>query len=129
MRIAVKRIYDAPAATDGLRVLVDRLWPRGISKQDAKLDAWLREIAPSPELRKWFRHDPRKWPEFQARYKAELNANADAAGRLKELIGNGPVTLLYAARDTEHNSALLLRKWLKGSNRCLISPRRRLKAK
>ena len=113
MRIAVKRIYDAPAADDGLRVLVDRLWPRGISKQNAKLDAWLKEIAPSPELRKWFGHDHRKWAEFRLRYKAELDANAAAVGRLKKLIRNGPVTLLYATRDTKRNSALVLKEWLK----------------
>ena len=89
-------------------MLVDRLWPRGVSKQRAKLTLWLKEIAPTPTLRKWFDHDPAHWEEFVRRYRAELAANATAVTRLAELLKHGPVTLLYAAHDTQHNHALVL---------------------
>lgn len=111
LHIAIKRAYDEPTQEDGTRILVDRLWPRGLSKEQAHIDAWLKEIAPSDELRKWFAHDPEKFAEFRSRYKAELvsGEGIDALGRLYELARQGPITLLYAAHDTEHNNAVVLR--------------------
>ncbi len=111
-KVRVKRIYEAPDPSDGTRVLVDRLWARGLTKEKAALDLWLKDIAPSTELRKWFAHDPAKWEEFQKRYQAELNENEEAVTRLREEIRKGPVTLLYGARDQEHNEALVLRDYL-----------------
>ena len=108
----LKRIYEPRAAQDGTRVLVERLWPRGVSKQDPRIDQWLKEIAPSPELRAWFGHEPARWAEFQRRYRAELAGNAEAVARLRALLAQGPVTLVYAARDPEINSARVLREWL-----------------
>ena len=110
--IRVKRIYDAPDAKDGARVLVDRLWPRGARKDSAKLALWLKDIAPSDELRRWFRHDPARFAEFSRRYRAELSANKDAVGRIEDLVKAGPVTLLYAAHDKEHNNARVLAEYL-----------------
>lgn len=112
MRIATKRVYEPPADDDGRRILVDRLWPRGLSKDKADVDLWLKDIAPSAELRKWFGHDPGKWSEFQRRYRAELDSNGEVFQSLKEAIGKGPATLLYGARDEEHNHALVLRDLL-----------------
>jgi uncharacterized protein YeaO (DUF488 family) len=115
MSIAVKRAYEAPSAKDGRRILVDRVWPRGVSKDELQLDAWYRELAPSTELRKWFGHDPERWSEFQKRYRAELK-RADAREALQELatIGKrGKVTLVYGASDEEHNQAVVLRDYLK----------------
>jgi len=110
MNIRIKRIYDAPAPEDGTRVLVDRLWPRGVSKERAALDFWMKEIAPSPELRKWFNHDVEKWDEFQQRYRSELDANRENLEELKSLASpDHPLTLLYATRDDRHNSAAILR--------------------
>ena len=111
LHIAIKRAYDEPAQQDGTRILVDRLWPRGLSKERAHIDLWLKEIAPSDELRKWFAHDPEKFAEFRSRYKAELvsGEGIDALGRLYELARQGPVTLVFAAHDTEHNNAVVLR--------------------
>ncbi len=111
LHIAIKRAYDEPAQDDGTRILVDRLWPRGLSKERAQIDVWLKEIAPSNELRKWFAHDPEKFAEFRSRYKAELASGEaiDAIGRLYELARQGQVTLVYAAHDTEHNNAVVLR--------------------
>lgn len=109
MDIRLKRIYDPPAPDDGTRVLVDRVWPRGVTKQAARLDAWLRDLAPSDELRRWFRHDPAKWEEFRRRYEAEL---ADVGPRLhwlRERARQGRLTLLYGARDEQHNNAVVLR--------------------
>jgi uncharacterized protein YeaO (DUF488 family) len=106
--IRLKRIYEPPEADDGARVLVDRLWPRGIRKEEAALTLWLKDIAPSPELRRWFGHDPARWAAFARRYRAELAANAPAVDTLRDLAARGPVTLLYAARDTAHNHALVL---------------------
>jgi uncharacterized protein YeaO (DUF488 family) len=112
--IQLKRIYDAPSRGDGFRILVDRLWPRGVSKAKAKLDLWLKDIAPSSELREWFEHDPKKWSEFQKRYKKELAEHKDAIALLKHLIKEKKhVTLLYGARDTENNQAVALKKILK----------------
>ncbi|MDF3213908.1 DUF488 domain-containing protein [Mesorhizobium sp. M7A.F.Ca.CA.001.09.2.1] len=112
--IAVKRIYEPPAAEDGQRVLVDRIWPRGVSKQDAALTLWLKDIAPSDELRKWFGHEPARWAEFQERYRAELDGNGAAVTQLRGLLGNGKVTLLYGAHDEAHNNAVALAGYLRG---------------
>lgn len=109
--IAIKRIHDSPADSDGQRVLVDRLWPRGISKERAQLDHWLREIAPSDALRKQFGHHPDRWDDFVAAYDRELSRNT-AVAELQRLVANGKVTLLYAARDTHQNNAVALRDWL-----------------
>jgi uncharacterized protein YeaO (DUF488 family) len=110
--IRLKRAYEPPSAADGTRVLVERLWPRGLSKREAAIDLWLKEIAPSTELRKWFAHDVAKWKEFQARYREEL-AHRDAAVEiLRERIRGGTVTLIYAAKDEEHNGALVLKDYL-----------------
>lgn len=110
--IRVKRIYDPPDATDGARVLVDRLWPRGMRKERAKLTLWLKEIAPSDELRRWFGHDPARFVEFARRYRGELSANSEAVARLEDLVKSGRVTLLYAAHDEEHNEARVLADYL-----------------
>ncbi|HSU99590.1 MAG TPA: DUF488 domain-containing protein [Roseiarcus sp.] len=112
--IRVKRIYDPPDREDGARVLVDRLWPRGVSKERARLTLWLKEIAPSDGLRRWFGHDPARFAEFARRYRAELSANSEAVGRLEELVKTGRVTLLYGARDEEHNEARVLADCLEG---------------
>ena len=105
-------MYERAQASDGTRFLVDRLWPRGIKKETLKMEAWLKDVAPSPELRKWFAHDPAKWQEFKKRYQAELKANPDSGKPLLEAARQGNVTLLYSARDTEHNSAVLLKEFL-----------------
>ena len=110
--IKVKRAYEEPSSEDGFRVLVERLWPRGVSKEEAHLDLWLKDVAPSTELRKWFGHDPEKWKEFQERYRAELKDHKDALKLLKEKEREGTVTLIYAARDEAHNGALVLKKVL-----------------
>ena len=112
--LKTKRVYETAQARDGTRFLVERLWPRGIKKEKLKMNAWLKEVAPSPELRKWFAHDPDKWQEFRKRYRAELKANAEAWKPLLEAAQQGDVTLLYSARDTEHNSAILLKAFLEG---------------
>jgi uncharacterized protein YeaO (DUF488 family) len=111
-RFRLKRIYDPVAADDGRRILVERLWPRGVRKADAGLDEWLREIAPSPELRRWFGHDPDRWPEFQRRYRGELAGHPELLARLQAHADEGPVTLLFAARDSERNSAAVLKQVL-----------------
>jgi uncharacterized protein YeaO (DUF488 family) len=111
--IRVKRIYDPRDGKDEARVLVDRLWPRGVRKEAAELTLWMKEIAPSTDLRKWFGHDPARFAEFSRRYRAELSANKDAVDRLHNLVKAGPVTLLYAAHDTEHNEARVLADYLK----------------
>ncbi len=107
--IKAKRIYDPPAKEDGFRILVDRLWPRGISKNEAKVDLWLREIAPSDGLRKWFSHDPEKWEEFKYRYESELRNKQELLNKIKQLEREkGIITLLYSARDEKHNNAIVL---------------------
>lgn len=111
MGISMKRAYEPPSRSDGLRVLVDRLWPRGVTKAEADIDLWLKHVAPSTELRKWFGHDPGKWPEFQKRYRAELKGNP-ALSELRQLCRQGHVTLVYAARDELHNAAVVLRQVL-----------------
>ena len=113
--IKLKRVYDPPAATDGMRFLVERLWPRGIKKVELIFDHWLKEVAPSTDLRKWFAHDPAKWKLFQEKYHQELNANEKAWKPIIEALGRGPVTLLYSSKDTEHNSALCLKNYLSQS--------------
>lgn len=112
MKVRVKRVYEGADKGDGRRVLVDRLWPRGLTKEKAAVDLWLKEIAPSTELRKWFGHDPEKWGEFKKRYRAELGKNTEAVDRLREEISKGAVTLLYGARDQEHNEAVVLQSWI-----------------
>ncbi len=112
MAIRLKRVYEDPSEDDGTRILVDRLWPRGLTKEKARVNLWLKEIAPSTELRKWFAHDPAKWPEFKARYKAELKHNAAQLAILKQAVTRGPATLLYGAKDTEHNEAVVLNELL-----------------
>ena len=111
LRLQIKRIYEPPTADDGARVLVDRLWPRGVRKQAAELTVWMKDVAPSPELRKWFNHDPARSEEFGRRYRAELIHNS-AADQLNQLLLNGPVTLLYAARDPACNHARVLADYL-----------------
>ncbi len=110
--IHLKRAYEAPAPSDGRRILVERLWPRGLTKAEAHLDAWVKEVAPSPELRKWYAHDPDKWPEFQRRYRAELASNSEGVEQVRREVGRGPATFVFAARDPERNSATLLRDYL-----------------
>lgn len=107
--IHLKRAYEAPAPDDGVRVLVERLWPRGLSKDKAAIDHWLKDVAPSPDLRRWFNHIPERWDGFVERYRAELAANSTALDELRDLVRHGRVTFVYAARDPEHNSALVLR--------------------
>ena len=114
MNIRTKRVYEAPAKGDGARILVDRLWPRGLSKEKAQVDLWLKDIAPSTGLRKWFAHDAEKWQEFRRRYEAELERNDEQVAALREEAAKGPVTLVYGARDTEHNEALVLKDFLDG---------------
>ncbi|MBW7931543.1 MAG: DUF488 domain-containing protein [Gammaproteobacteria bacterium] len=111
MGIKLKRAYEPPAGSDGQRILVDRLWPRGLSKEKAAVDEWIKEVAPSNELRRWFAHDPRKWPEFQKRYLAELQDNP-ALAELRKLVRKGTTTLVYSARDEEHNQAVVLKQAL-----------------
>ncbi len=110
LTIALKRVYDEPAPSDGTRVLVERLWPRGLSKERAHIDLWLKEIAPSKELRTWFGHDPEKFAEFRRRYEAELAGapGQEALATLRNLAKQGPVTLVFAAHDTEHTNAVVL---------------------
>jgi uncharacterized protein YeaO (DUF488 family) len=112
MLLRIKRIYEPAARNDGFRVLVDRLWPRGISKEKAALDEWLKDIAPSPELRQWFDHKPERFEEFQARYAAELAGNPAVATLQHYLKEHSTVTLLYAAHDSDHNHAMVLKQYL-----------------
>ena len=111
-QLKIKRAYEPPAEDDGVRVLVDRLWPRGVSKDEAGVDVWLKEIAPSDELRKWFKHDPGKWAEFRKRYERELDQKKEAVRQIIDLLAEGPVTLLYSAKDEEHNNAVVLRAYI-----------------
>lgn len=117
--LRTKRVYEAPAADDGLRVLTDRLWPRGLSKAEAHIDLWLKDVAPSNELRKWFGHDPARWAEFQTRYMRELEQQPARAAleQLRDCLNKGRVTLLYAARDETHNNARVLQDYLQHHRR------------
>ena len=108
MNIRIKRVYEKPDEKDGFRILVDRLWPRGLTKEKAAVDLWLKDIAPSTELRKWFNHDPDKWKEFKKRYLNELKENKDVVAVLKDHLRQKTVTLLFAAKDSDHNEALVL---------------------
>lgn len=115
--IQVKRVHDQPSPNDGARVLVDRLWPRGIRKDDTKLTLWLKDVAPSPGLRTWFGHDPARFDEFSRRYRAELTTNTEAVSQIDALLKQGRVTLLYAARDDAHNQAIVLADYLRNRGR------------
>lgn len=108
MTIHIKRIYEPANEGDGARILVDRLWPRGVSKSEARIDLWLKDIAPSTGLRRWFGHDPNKWSEFRRRYQDELKRNAKVVDEIKEKIGQSTATLLYGAKDVGHNHAIVL---------------------
>lgn len=108
----LKRVYEPATPDDGWRVLVERLWPRGIRKESLHFDAWAKDVAPSTELRKWFGHDPAKWEVFGERYRAELDANPGAWTPVRDAGANGPVTLLYSSHDTEHNNAVILQRYL-----------------
>ena len=110
--IRVKRVYEAPSPEDGMRILVDRLWPRGLAKDQARFDLWLKEVAPSTELRKWFNHEPEKWPEFKRRYLEELCRQPAALERLVEVIGSGRATLLFGAKEAHFNDAVALREFI-----------------
>ena len=112
MTIDLKRVYDPPATSDGRRILVDRIWPRGITKADLQIDAWLKDLAPSTELRKWFGHDPAKWDEFRERYAGELEQRSEALEELVEKARAGRLTLVFSAKDTEHNNAVALKAHL-----------------
>jgi uncharacterized protein YeaO (DUF488 family) len=110
--LKIKRVYEPAEASDGKRFLVERLWPRGMKKEALKMKSWLKDVAPSPALRRWYGHDPLKWEEFQQRYRAELESNPQGWRPILEAAAGGDVTLLYSARDTEHNSASLLKMFL-----------------
>jgi uncharacterized protein YeaO (DUF488 family) len=110
--VKLKRAYVPPAADDGVRILIDRLWPRGVRKVDAAIDQWAKDIAPSTALRKWFGHDPARWEEFRRRYSAEVRQHPEQLARLRALARQGPVTLVYSAHDELHNDAVVLRDLL-----------------
>jgi uncharacterized protein YeaO (DUF488 family) len=110
--IRIKRAYEEPDREDGTRILVDRLWPRGLTKEKARVDLWLKDVAPSSELRKWFAHDPDKWTEFESRYQEELKRNKEQLSLLRQEAAKGPVTLVYGAKDQQHNEAVILQKLL-----------------
>ena len=112
MTIQLKRAYEKPERADGTRILVDRLWPRGLTKEKAAVDLWLKEIAPTTELRKWFEHDPKKWAGFRTRYRKELRSHQNQIERILRAAKHGPVTLVYAARDESHNEAIVIRDLL-----------------
>lgn len=111
--LKLKRAYEPPGREDGRRFLVERLWPRGLKKSALHLDAWLKDVAPSTELRKWFSHDPRKWVEFQKRYRSELKQHREVCDQIVDAARQGTVTLVYAAHDPDRNSAVVLRNYLK----------------
>lgn len=110
--IRLKRAYERPSATDGTRILIDRLWPRGVTKEEAAIDQWFHDVAPSHELRRWFGHDVSRWEEFQRRYMAELEHHSGKVEELLQLARKGPVTLVFGARDAEHNDAVVLKQAL-----------------
>lgn len=112
--VRLKRVYDPAVRDDGMRILVDRLWPRGVSKADAAIDCWMKELSPSTELRIWFDHDPRRWVEFRRRYRDELRRQRQALARLRQRARDGTITLVFSARDTIHNDAVVLRSVLLG---------------
>jgi len=112
MQLQLKRVYEPLADSDGMRILVDRLWPRGLSKSEAKIEFWAKEVAPSTELRRWYQHEPEKWPEFQRKYFTELQNNPDAVQELIAKIGNENTTLLFASKETGLNNAAVLKEYL-----------------
>jgi uncharacterized protein YeaO (DUF488 family) len=112
--VKIKRAYEPAAANDGARILIDRLWPRGVKKADAAIDQWVKDIAPSTSLRKWFGHDPERWTEFRRRYAAEVHQHPEQLSRLRELARQGPITLIFSAHDAVHNDAVALRNFLLG---------------
>lgn len=114
MTIAIKRVYDPPHKSDGLRILVDRLWPRGLTKAEAAIDFWAKEVSPSNELRRWYGHDPDKWPEFRKRYFAEIEQRADVLAELRQHIGRHHATFLYSSKEERLNNAVALRDYLAG---------------
>ena len=122
-RVKLKRAYEEPAASDGKRVLIDRLWPRGVRKEDAALDLWLKELGPSTQLRKWFGHDPARWDEFQQRYAEELAQKPELMAQLRGFARDGVLTLVYSARDEQHNDAVVLRQLLTGGASAASSKR------
>jgi len=115
--IRIKRIYEPPETSDGVRLLVDRLWPRGIAREAARIDTWIKDIAPSDALRRWYSHDLQKWPEFRARYLAELQQNPAVTELRRHMQQTKTLTLLYAAKDDEHNNAVVLCEFLKSNSR------------
>ena len=123
MTIALKRAYDSVSRTDGRRILVERLWPRGVSKAKLRVDAWLKEVGPSTELRKWFSHDPGKWSEFRRRYFRELDSRPEAWQPIVSAARHGRVTLVYSSHDTEHNNAVALQQYLQAKPRSAKSAR------
>ena len=116
MKILTKRVYEPPAKSDGRRILIDRLWPRGVSKADAQIHFWAKAIAPSNELRQWYQHDPAKWKEFQKRYFSELDANPDGLEEFRAELGRGKVTLIYSSRETELNNATAFKEYLESES-------------
>ncbi len=112
MHVRAKRIYEGPASSDGRRVLIDRLWPRGVSKEAAQIDYWAKSVAPSHELRRWYRHDPAKWTEFRDRYFAELDSNPEGVAELRAQLGAGPATLIFSSKEESLNNASALREYL-----------------
>ncbi len=126
--IRLKRAYEAADRSDGVRFLVERLWPRGVKKQDLPLAGWLKEVAPSTELRQWFSHDPAKWVEFQRRYFAELDRNSKAWQPIVDVARHGTVTLIYSSHDTEHNNAVALQEYVERKLSAPVHPRRHKKA-
>jgi uncharacterized protein YeaO (DUF488 family) len=106
--VRTKRVYDPAEPADGYRILIDRLWPRGVSRERARLDEWARDLSPSDGLRKWFNHDPKRFPEFRERYREELRGHIDRIHELRDRASRGPVTIVYGARDTEHNDAVVI---------------------
>lgn len=115
--ITLKRAYDPPAQSDGIRILVERLWPRGVSKEKARIDWWAKETAPSTALRKWFGHDPGRWDEFRRRYHAELDGRPTAVAELGEHMARGPVTFVYASKEERYNAAIALKEYIDGSGK------------
>ena len=113
MTLRIKRVYEPKARSDGRRILVDRLWPRGLARAEAALDFWARAVAPSNELRRWYQHAPEKWGEFRRRYFAELDANPEGVGELRAQFGSGTVTLLFGSKEAKLNNAVALREYLK----------------
>jgi uncharacterized protein YeaO (DUF488 family) len=124
--VSVKRVYEPAAPSDGVRVLVERLWPRGMRKESLKMNAWLKDVAPSGELRRWFNHDPAKWTEFRRRYFVELNRHRDALQPILDAETRGNVTLLYSSHDTEHNNAVALKDHLASLGRARSANGRRV---